>query len=572
MNAETMSIQWGMLAMWLVGGLALFLFGMEKMSTGLRKVAGDRMRSILSLLTRNRIIALIIGAFVTTVVQSSSATTVMLVSFVQAQLMSFANSIGVILGANIGSTVTAQLIAFNLSDYALLMIAIGFGVATFAKDEKQKYIGESILGFGILFFGMKLMSDAMRPLRSYEPFIDLLRSFENPLLGMLVGAVFTALIQSSGALTGIVIVLAQQGVLTLEAGIPLILGANIGTCVTAGLASIGASREAKRVALAHVTFNIIGAMIFLFLIPVLSDVVRAISPHSDLTGVAKLSAETPRQIANAHTLFNVVMALAFLPLTNVLARVIIRVFPQKEIEQGIAPTTKYISEVALATPALALDLARNEVARMANLVVKMLTAVMRPFFEENPERDSRKPELTLMEGIEMRDGKLDFLEKRVSEFLLRLSRGELSVNQANETYLLISVVDHLESTGDVVMRNIVPLIAKKEVLDLDFSEKGKEELQLYFQKIRNQLKHLHTVLKVLDHDEARQIMLRQEKYSELEIQLRSSHLERLRNRRRESLETHEVHLELLDMLKMVNVYAGEVAKFIYDFAHEREED
>ena len=243
LGTATGAISWAALIMTLAGGLALFLYGMEKMSEGMKKSAGNRMRNILSALTNNRIIGMVVGAFVTMVIQSSSATTVMLVSFVQAQLMTFVQCLGVILGADIGTTITAQLIAFKLTDYALLMIAVGFTLTMFSKKDSTKYIGEAILGFGILFFGMKLMSDAMKPLRTYQPFINMLRGLENPILGLLVGTVFTALIQSSSAFTGIIIVLAQQGLLTLEAGIPLVMGANIGTCITAGLASIGTSRS-----------------------------------------------------------------------------------------------------------------------------------------------------------------------------------------------------------------------------------------------------------------------------------------------------------------------------------------
>lgn len=239
------------------------------------------MRSILTALTHNRVVALIVGAFVTMVIQSSSATTVMLVSFVQAELMTFVQTLGVILGADIGTTVTAQLIAFRITDYALLMIAVGFAFTMFARKDSHRNLGEAVLGFGILFFGMHLMSDAMVPLRTYEPFIRILRGLENPLLGLAVGTLFTALLQSSSAFIGIVIVLAQQGVLTLEAGIPLIFGANIGTSVTAGLASIGAKREAKLVALAHVLFKVGGVTLFVLWIPQFADMVRWLSPTSE---------------------------------------------------------------------------------------------------------------------------------------------------------------------------------------------------------------------------------------------------------------------------------------------------
>ncbi|MEE8479541.1 MAG: Na/Pi cotransporter family protein, partial [Candidatus Neomarinimicrobiota bacterium] len=356
------SIHWTMLVFTLFGGLALFLFGMEQMSEGLKKTARKKMRTILSALTKNRLIGMTVGAFVTMVIQSSSATTVMLVSFVQAQLMTFVQSLGVILGADIGTTITAQLIAFRFTDYALLMIAIGFAVRMFSKKDTVKHIGEVIMGFGILFFGMKLMSDAMRPLRSYDPFIDLIKGLENPLLGLLVGAVITALIQSSSAFTGIIIVLAQQGLLTLDAGIPLIFGANLGTSVTAGLASIGTTREAKRVALAHTLFKIGGILLFILWIPTFADIVRSISPTSNAIGLDKLAAETPRQIANAHTLFNVSIAFIFLPFTILFSKLIIKILPEKESVKGVVPVTWHLDDAAISTPALAIGLAQTEIS------------------------------------------------------------------------------------------------------------------------------------------------------------------------------------------------------------------
>ncbi len=319
---SSVEISWGDLISGLFGGLAFFLYGMEKMSEGMKQSAGNKMRSILAALTKNRVMALFIGAFVTMVVQSSSATTVMLVSFVQANLMSFAQSLGVILGADIGTTVTAQLIAFKFTDYALLLAALGFAMRLFAKSDNMKNIGDVILGFGVLFFGMKLMSDAMEPLRKYPFFIDLMKDFENPALGLLVGILFTAVIQSSAAFIGIAIVLAQQGLISLEAGIPMILGANIGTCVTAALASIDTTREAKRVALAHALFKIAGVVLFIFWIPSYADIIRAIT--------GKFSSGTAREIANAHTLFNVSLALLFLPFTGIFARIIIKILPDKE--------------------------------------------------------------------------------------------------------------------------------------------------------------------------------------------------------------------------------------------------
>ena len=563
------AISWATLVMTLVGGLALFLYGMEKMSEGLKKSAGDRMRNILSALTNNRLVAMSVGAFVTMVIQSSSATTVMLVSFVQAQLMTFVQSLGVILGADIGTTITAQLVAFKLTDYALLMIAVGFAMTMLSKKDSTKYIGEAILGFGILFFGMKLMSDAMRPLRTFQPFIDLLKGLENPLLGLLVGTLFTALVQSSSAFTAIVIVLAQQGLLTLEAGIPLVMGANIGTCITAGLASIGTSREAKRVAIAHVMFKIGGVLLFIFWIPTFAGIIRSISPASvGLDGIDKLASETPRQIANAHTIFNVSLALFFLPFTTMFANLIMKIYPERKQEKGIQPATWHLDDKAISTPAMAIDLARNEISRMSKIFGRMLEAIIEPFKSNDPQQDKKYPQLSLVEGIEMREEKLDFLEEHIVIYLRKIGRQELSGRQIQEVYGMMSIVNDIESIGDIIEKNMIPLIAKKSVLNTDFSKEGKEELNIFHTKICKQVSRLKDAFSELDPERARQIMAKEEKYSDLETEYRTRHLERLHEEREESIETHEIHMELMDLLKQINVYTGDIAKTIHEIGEE----
>ena len=561
LNAE---ISWWVIIMTLLGGLALFLYGMEKMSTGMKKAAGSKMRSILSALTNNRYMGLLVGAFVTMIIQSSSATTVMLVSFVQAGLMTFVQSLGVILGADIGTTITAQLVAFKLTDYALLMIAIGFSLMMFGRNENQKNIGESILGFGILFYGMKLMSDAMKPLRTFEPFIRVLSQLENPVMGLLVGAAFTALIQSSSAFTGIVIVLAQQGLLSLDAGIPLIMGANIGTCITAGLASIGASREAKRVAMAHVLFKISGVILFIFWIPWFAEFIRAISPSSTAGGIEKLSAEVPRQIANAHTIFNVGLALAFIPFTGFFANLIMKFYPDVENEKDLTIATWHLDDAAVETPAMALDLARSEIARMAKITNRMLDAFIQPFFEDDPGMDKIHPQLTLKEGIEMRERKLDFLEEKVKNYLLLIGQEELSDKQVPEVFGMITISSQLENIGDLIQRNISKLVDKKRNLESDFSDEGKAELLRYHTKVCKQISRLEKSFSDLDPKRALKVMTKEEKYVNLEEEYRESHLERLQNARAESLETHGIHTELMDLMKRINLYSGEIAKIIYN--------
>ncbi len=560
------SIRWGFLIMGLFGGLSLFLYGMAKMSDGMKKAAGNRMRNILAMLTKNRVIGMVVGAFVTMVIQSSSATTVMLVSFVQAELMTYAQSIGIILGANIGTTITAQLVAFKLTDYALLLITSGFVMTMFGKKESIKHIGEAILGFGILFFGMKLMSDSMRPLREFQPFIDIMKGLENPLLGILIGAAFTALVQSSSAFTGIVIVLAQQGLLTLEAGIPLIMGANVGTCITAGLASIGTIREAKRVALAHVLFNISGVLIFVWLIPPLAELVRSLSSSSGLVGMEKLAAETPRQIANAHTIFNVSVGLIFLPFIGILAKQVYRILPEVEKTKGIEPATWHLDESQITHPAVAIDLTRSEISRMSKIIGRMLEAIIDPLKSKDVQQDKIYPQLSLIEGIEMREEKIDFLDEHIVKYLRQIGQQELSDRQIQEVYGMTSIVNDIESIGDIIEKNMIPLIAKKSALNTDFSDEGKEELDIFHTKVCKQISRLKDAFSELDPVIAKRIMLKEEKYTDLETIYRLKHLERLHEERLETVETHEIHMEIMDLLKQINVYTGNIAKTIQNMA------
>ena len=569
--------------MGLLGGLALFLYGMEKMSDGMKKSTGNQLRAILAALTKNRVIALCAGAFVTMVIQSSSATTVMLVSFVQAGLMSFAQSLGVILGADIGTTITAQLIAFKVTDYALLMIAIGFGLRMFSKTDSIRNVGEVILGFGILFYGMKLMSDAMKPLRTYPELIEIMKNLETPFLGLIAGTLFTALVQSSSASTGVVIVLAQQGLITLEAGIPIIFGANIGTCITAGLASIGTSREAKRVAIAHVLFKVAGVLIFIFWIPEFAEFIRSVTTH--------LGGGIARQIANAHTTFNVSLALLFLPFTDLFSKLVLILLPEKEEIPGLKPEVWHLDDNMISSPALALDLARTEISRMAKLIGRMLRAIIIPYMSDKrliaeeglsseevellireiPTRDEFFPQLSLLEGIHMREEKIDFLDEKVREYLLKIARQDLSKAQAREVYGMISIAGDMESISDIIHRNLVPLIEKKKKLSMDFSLEGKEELMIYHEKVCGQIDLLRRAFAERDLTKAREIMARKKEYIDLEAQYRIRHLERVRHEYPESMETHEVHMELMDLMKQIIVYTTNIAKtFILRYQPERE--
>lgn len=546
--------EWFFLAISLLGGLALFLYGMQKMSDGLKKSAGQRMRSILAKLTTNRIVGLTVGIFVTTVIQSSSATTVMLVSFVQAELMTFGQSLGVILGAGIGTTITAQLVAFKLTDYAMLMVAAGFMLTMLGRKENLKYVGEAILGFGILFFGMKFMGDTMGSLKELAGFRGLLVGLENPLLGLLTGAIFTALIQSSSAFTGIIIVLAQQNLITLEAGIPLVLGANIGTCITALLASIGTSREARRVALAHIVFKIGGVILFIFWIPQFADLIRS------LTG--GFGTGTARQIANAHTFFNIILVLFFLPFIPFISRLLFRLLPSELRDARLQPSISYLDRELISNPALALDLARSEVARMMLIIHRMLDAIIQPFVNGAGARDRHFPELTLLQGIHMREQKVDFLDEHITDYLSSISRQQLTSVQSLEVFGLLSIVKDLESIGDIVEKNLMPLVRKKQGLRADFSQVGRKELQEFHLKIVKQIARCEEAFGNLDPGRARRVLDKEVQYAELESELRQTHFERICEDVSRSVATHEIHLELMDLLNQINVHTAGVARTI----------
>ncbi len=460
-SESNVKMAWGLMGMKLYGGLALFLFGMEQMSDSLKAVAGDRMKDILAKLTSNRFMGAITGAFVTAVIQSSSVTTVLVVGFISAGLMSLAQSVGIIMGANVGTTITAQIVAFKVTKAALLMIGIGFTMLFASKKDSIKHYGAMLMGLGLVFFGMSVMSNAMSPLRTYQPFLDLMIQMESPMVGIMVAAAFTGLIQSSSATTGIVIVMASQGFITLPAGIALAFGANIGTCVTALLASIGKPREAVRAAMVHIAFNILGVVVWVMFIDQLAAFVTSFSPsYPELSGVDRLGAETPRQIANAHTIFNIANTVIFIGFTTQFARVVEWLVPDVPLEEVniMDVRAKYLDEELLSTPSLALDRVRLEVLHMGEKVQHMLDSIMPAILSGN-----RK---TLID-IRGQDEEVDLLYDQIIDYMGRISKGTLSNNQMQDFLQLMSAVNQLENIGDTIETNMVDLGFSR--LDAGFS-------------------------------------------------------------------------------------------------------
>ena len=546
----------------LFGGMGMFLYGMEMMSDGMKVTAGNSMRTILEKLTSNKYLAVLVGAFVTMVIQSSSATTVMLVSFVNSGLLAFSQALGVILGSNIGSTVTAQIVAFKVTDYALLLIATGSIMSLFSKKETIKNLGLVVLGFGLLFYGMKVMSDTMKPLRSDPAFNSILTSFENPFLGILAGAIFTALVQSSSATTGIVITLASGGSITLEAGIPLIFGANIGTCITALLAGLNASRDAKRVAVAHVTFNVIGVLLFCFWIPTFADI------------ISQTSQNIPRQIANAHTIFNIIASVVFIPFTGFIAKTIIHYFPDKEVDRNIEkPAVLHLDDSLVSQPEAAINNAQAEIKGVVGLTERVVGTLVRPFIKGQELIDIENNDQDLMIGMNQRVEKISFLNQKISEYLITASKSDLSSNQSKELFTLVSIVNYLSSMNDLIKVRFVSLVSKKEGINEDFSDTDQQEAIDYHKRLIKQVNRLDKFFIKFDKEKMEKIIIKGKENTDFEKKYKLDRIERMKTSSEadiKSSEINQLHSQLMDMLKQVNIFINLIASSLIELESEQE--
>ena len=454
---DVTTLQYGAMLTGLGGGLALFLYGLRKLTEGLKTLAGHRMKHVLARMTTNRFTGLLAGAAVTAVIQSSSVTTVLVVGFISVGLMSFTQSIGVIMGANIGTTITAQIVAFKVTQYALVMIATGFIVEVAARSERLRQGGIALMGLGLLFFGMDLMSGAMDPLRTWPPFIEFMKTIENPIFGVLVGFVFTALIQSSSATTGVVIVLAAEGLVTLETGIAIAFGANIGTCVTASLSVIGRPREAVRAATVHIIFNLLGVILWISFIPQFADLVRFISPTSPaLSGAARAAAETPRQIANAHTLFNFLNAVIFIWFTHPIERLVLWIVPSKRIYVSTG-SPRFLESMYLSQPTLALDRVKLETQRLGRRVYRMVSGSFDVVVKGNIDDISR---------MRARDDDVDSLHRAIITYLDKITHEDMVDPLPARVQTAFGVVNYLENIGDVVETDLMASAEQRRSRDI----------------------------------------------------------------------------------------------------------
>ncbi len=519
----------------LLGGLGLFLFGMRQMGDGLQKMAGSRMRRLLEVLTSNQLLGVLLGASITAVIQSSSATTVMVVGFVNAGLMNLPQAIGVIMGANIGTTVTAQLIAFDIGEYSLLLIALGALPYLFSKQRRHRYLGQVLVGFGLLFIGIDTMKGAMQPLSQTMAFADLTATLSNRwYYGLTAGAVMTAILQSSSATIGILQGLAGDGLVTLELVLPILFGNNIGTTVTALLSSIGTSVTARRAAMSHLFFNVVGTLIFLPLLPWFSRVVG-------------LTAETPiRQIANAHTLFNVANTLILLPFAGALAFIVTRLIPGRPDEKEL---TLHLDSRLLGTPAVALEQAAAEVFRMGEMALEMLSIARAQITD--PADDALGRMLALEEAI-------DKYEEGITQYLVEVSKRSLSENQAEKHRQLYNLINDIERVGDHG-ENIEELLAHKASNQITFSETATEELEEFLDYTIETLRSALQAWKEDEPEYAKVVKDREARIDEQEQLLRRAHIDRL-NRNLCSTVSGVIFLDIISNLERIGDHAANIAE------------
>ncbi|MBI3636260.1 MAG: Na/Pi cotransporter family protein [Candidatus Rokubacteria bacterium] len=528
----------------LFGGMALLLYGIRLSGDSLQRAAGAKLRYLLTGLSRRRFFAVLSGAAVTAIIQSSAATTLMLIGFVSAGLMTFRQTLGVILGADIGTTLTVQLIAFKITDYSPLLVGLGFAVTFLARRRVVKDAGQALLGLGLMFLGLKLILDAAEPIKANPLAMQVLAATgQNIVPAVLAAAVFSALVSSSAATIGLALALATAGLLDLRGAIAIVVGANVGTCATALTASIGATAEAKRVAVAHIGFKVLGAIL----------VLPFIDPFTRF--VADTAGDPARQIANAHTFFNVGISLLFLPFTPLAARAIEALVPPDQ--EGENPLrTRYLAERALEQPSLALGQATREALRRADVVQGMLRDVVPVFSGDDQE---------LLEEVEARDDQADFLEREIKLFLARLAPDALGPDLSRKAIGLISVIGNLENIGDIIDKNLMELARKKIYQGRRFSSAGWAELLEFHGIVAKNLESAIAAFAANDRVLATAVLDRRPFIRQRERELRESHLDRLRAGRTESVDTSEIHLDILTNLKRISSH---VSALVYPILEE----
>ena len=521
----------------LFSGLALFLFGMEFMGDGLENAAGSRLKSFFDKAITNPLKGALVGTIVTAIIQSSSATTVMVVGFVNAGLMSLYQAVGVIMGANIGTTITGQLITFKIDDYIPLFIIIGAALILFMKQEKRKEIGKIVFGFGLLFMGLSQMKDAMSPIAQTTFFQDLILTLEgNMFLGILVGAAMTAVVQSSSASTAILLSLAATGAISLQVAIPILFGNNIGTCVTALLSSLNANKVAKKAAFIHLSFNLIGTLIFLPLINILSQVVMYMGGDID------------KQIANAHTIFNIVNAIILLPFAGVFVKLANLALKDKE---GEKPTINRLDRRFLETPAIAFEQAFQESLTMYDLAKENLT------LSTNALIDGK---VTNLKKIFKNESEINRLERELSTFVVSISSHDITEVDTNRIASMIKIISDIERIGDH-SKNIAELAEEVSTSKLTFTSDALEELRLMYNYTIESINSSYASYKNNNLQKANDTMIFEENIDRLEELLRDKHIQRL-SQNKCNAHSGAVFLDAISNFERIGDHSINIAEYV----------
>ncbi|SHJ24146.1 Na/Pi cotransporter family protein [Hespellia stercorisuis] len=530
----------------LLGGLGLFLFGMKLMSDGLEQVAGAKMRSILEFFTKNRFVGMLVGILFTAIVQSSSATTVMVVSFVNSGLMSLLQAAGVILGANIGTTVTGQLIAFNLSDIAPLFVIVGVVMLMFSKKVNIRKIGGVVLGFGILFMGLSTMSDAMSGLKDSPHMLELLRSLTNPMLAILVGFAITAVLQSSSATVGIVILMANQGLLAFTICPFLILGCNMGSCVSALIASLGGKKDAKRAAWIHFLFNIMGSFV-IFIVLML-----ALTPITDT--ILRISGgNVGRAVANAHTLIKVLEVVMLFPFMNWIVKLTYVVVPGTDPSPEDQYELKYIGEGTMLTPTTATIDAIHEIEHMAMVAKENLELGMDALCTLDQEK---------IEQVYEQEAYVNFLNRKITKYLVRINELELPLADAAMTGGLFHVVNDIERIGDHA-ENLADSAKSRINNDINFSEKAVKQLKDMTVMVSTSLEYAIELFTQKSQEHMQEIIALEDAIDMREKKLQQSHIKRL-TKGRCTPEAGMIFSDTVSGLERVADHATNIAFAIYE--------
>ncbi len=504
----------------LVGGLAIFIYGMNMMSECLQKAAGEKMKSILALLTRNPILGVLAGAITTAVLQSSSATTVMAIGFVSAGLMSLPQAISIIFGANIGTTMTAQIIAFKITDYIYIIIFIGFLISFVAKSEKVKSIGQTIFAFGLLFLGIETMGDVMKPLASSPVFTNLIgRVSHMPVLGVAVGTLMTLVVQSSSATIAVLQNFSSQAgpdgvtsILGLTGAIPILLGDNIGTTITALLASIGQNKDAKRTAVAHCIFNVSGCLLFIWFVKPFAALIQHISPKGPEIEVIS------RQIANAHTVFNITMTLIWVCLINVMVKIVMTLIPDGKAAAVDPAQPLYLDDKMTSQPTAALQLVAKEILHISDIVKEVVGDTISMVKTED---------ISQLESLIGKGSCIKSLTDKTTEYLAMLfSSGTMTEQQASQTASLMYILSDVERVGTLSVE-IGKCIQEKEDNHYKYTPEAMEELQ---KSLRTLEKMFGDSMKALQGDASvpvSKLIKRKDKIMDLDIKMRKAHLQRV---------------------------------------------